>query len=181
MEKHINMSRFLSLVLRHKPETIGLKLDEYGYINVEELIKGVEDSGRSLDKTVLEEIVESDSKNRYSFSKDGAKIRANQGHSIKVDLGLKEVEPERSLYHGTATRFQGSINKKGLVKGSREYVHLSEDLDTAEEVGKRRGKPIIYKVDTERMVEEGYVFYKSKNNVWLTESVPAEYLTELKY
>lgn len=176
MGKHEQLSKYLSLILRHKPEVIGLKLDKHGYISIEDLIKGVNKSGRYLDKSMLDAIIKSDSKRRYSYSKDLTKVRANQGHSIKVDLGLISKVPKGNLYHGTVEKFQESIIKKGLIKGSREYVHLSEDIGTAKEVGSRRGKPKIFQIDTKGMVEDGYMFYLSENKVWLTDNVPNKYL-----
>lgn len=176
MNSYEKTSKFLSLILRHKPEEIGLKLDEKGYIKVNDLIEAVNKSGRELNEDILADIVDKDSKKRYSFSKGHDKIRANQGHSIKVDLGLSQVVPRTPLYHGTVNKFSRSISKKGLLKGTREYVHLSDSIDEAKEIGKRRGRPIIYEVNTVGMIEDGYKFYLSKNGVWLIDNVPAKYL-----
>ncbi|MEM8861938.1 MAG: RNA 2'-phosphotransferase, partial [Chloroflexota bacterium] len=124
----------------------------------------------------LKYIVANDNKQRYSFSADGAKIRASQGHSINIDLGLKPLKPPPVLYHGTATRFVSSIMEKGLISKSRQYVHLSADIATATIVGKRHGKPTILTIDTQQMTADGYHFYLSDNKVWLTNHVPVKYL-----
>lgn len=176
MKSYEKMSKFLSLILRHKPEEIGLKLDREGYIKVNELIEAVNKSGRELNEDILADIVHKDSKKRYSFNKGYDKIRANQGHSIKVDLGLPQAAPKSKLYHGTVNKSVKSINEKGLLKGSREHVHLSESINDAKEVGKRRGKPVVYEIDTLKMIKDGYVFYLSENDVWLTSNIPAKYL-----
>ena len=174
--KNDKLSVFISLILRHKPETINIRLDKYGYANVLELIEGINKSGRKIDFNILEDIVNSDKKGRYSFNSDKTKIRANQGHSIKVDVELKECKPPSFLYHGTATRFIESINKNGLCKMSRLYVHLSDNIDTALQVGKRHGEPIVLNIDSKSMYERGYKFYLSENGVWLTDSVPSEFI-----
>lgn len=166
----------MSLILRHKPEVINIELDRQGYADIEELINGVNKSGRKIDRGILDQIVTDDNKNRYAYNKDKTKIRANQGHSIKVDLGLVPVIPPKELYHGTSTKSYKKIMSEGITKRSREYVHLSDDKSTAKNVGKRHGDPVILKVRTERMVKDGYKFYKSKNNVWLTENVPSKYI-----
>lgn len=167
-------SKFLSLILRHKPQLIGIELDEHGWADVEELIRRV----KGLDLATLEQIVATDDKQRYSFSADKKLIRANQGHSIPVDVELFELEPPEVLYHGTAEKFGTSINAQGLLKMSRLYVHLSRDVETAEKVGRRHGKPKIFLVESLRMFNDGYKFFRSVNGVWLTEHVPAKYLKE---
>lgn len=168
-------SRYISLILRHKPETIGISLDEHGWADVKDLIKGVNKTHK-LNMEMLEEIVETDEKQRYSFNEDKTKIRANQGHSINVDVELEEVVPPQYLYHGTATKYMDSIWKDGLIPKSRLYVHLSADEDTAIDVGKRHGKPMVFRVRSKSMYDQGFKFYKSTNDVWLTEKVPAEFL-----
>lgn len=172
------ISKFISLILRHNPGAAGIKLDDHGWADVEELIQGVNKAGKALDMDMLKEIVCTNDKKRFSFNENGTKIRANQGHSIPVDLELKATLPPDILYHGTATRFLGSILnlKEGLRAGSRLYVHLSKDYETAVKVGMRHGVPCVLKVDTGRMVKDGYTFYLSENGVWLVEKVPAEYL-----
>ena len=172
------LSKFLSLILRHKPETIGITLDEHGWANVEELLQKINETGRSIDLPLLEKIVAENDKQRFSFSADGKKIRANQGHSIHVDVELKQIEPPDVLYHGTIEKNRASIEAKGLIKGNRLYVHLSGDMKTAINVAARRkGKNIIYKVSAGEMYKDGFLFYQSVNGVWLTDRVPAKYLS----
>lgn len=167
-------SKYISLILRHKPEIIGISLDEHGWANVKELIDGVNKTYK-LDMKILEEIVETDDKQRYSFNEDKTMIRANQGHSIAVDVELEEAVPPDLLWHGTGMKYVDSIDAEGLIPKSRLYVHLSADPNTAMEVGRRHGKPAIYCVDAAAMYEDGYKFYKSKNGVWLIKHVPVEY------
>lgn len=173
------ISKYISLILRHKPEVIGIQLDANGWANVEALLAGI---GRKypIDFEVSEEIVRTDNKERYSFNEDKTKIRANQGHSIQVDVELSVTEPPEILYHGTAERFSASIEAKGLLPQNRLYVHLSPDMETAEKVGRRHGKPIIYLVNAGQMRQEGYTFLLSANGVWLTKMVPAQYLKRLE-
>lgn len=178
MENLIKISRFISMILRHKPETIGITLDEHEWANVEELIYGV-NKKYSIDMQLLEKIVDKDDKNRYSFNEDKTMIRANQGHSIPVDVDLKKLNPPDILYHGTGEKYVESIDKQGLIRKNRLYVHLSNDIETAEKVGIRHGKPVIYKVDCKKMVEDGIEFLKSENNVWLVKEVPIKYLKKL--
>lgn len=168
-------SKYISLILRHKPETIGITLDEHGWANVDELIAGIAKT-QSFDMAMLEEIVATDNKQRYSFNEDHTLIRANQGHSIPVDVELKEIVPPEILYHGTGEKYVASIDEQGLIPKSRLYVHLSKDEETAVNVGKRHGKPVVYKVHSGDMQKDGYVFYQSVNGVWLTKSVPVKYL-----
>lgn len=167
--------KFLALVLRHKPETIGITLDEHGWAKVSELINGM-DNVQKFNMKMLEQIVATDSKQRYSFNKDKTLIRANQGHSVRVDVELEEVVPTDVLYHGTCTKYVSSINKYGLQPQSRLYVHLSSDIDTAYNVGSRHGEPVVYVVDANTMAKDGFKFYKSKNGVWLTKEVPTKHL-----
>ena len=171
-----DISKFIALILRHKPETIGISLDEHGWANVEELINGINKT-YPLDMEGLEEIVRTDEKQRYSFNEDKTLIRANQGHSIPVDVELEELTPPDILYHGTGEKYCESIDAKGLIPKSRLYVHLSADYDTAVKVGKRHGRPIVYKVDAAGMHGDGYSFYRSVNGVWLTKTVPQKYIT----
>ena len=169
-------SKYISLILRHKPETIGINLDEHGWANVEELIEGVNKTHR-LNMETLERIVAEDEKQRYSFNEDKTLIRANQGHSIPVDVELPVVIPPDVLYHGTGVNYKDSIEAQGLIPKSRLYVHLSGDVETAKKVGQRHGKPIIYTVDAVAMHADGYTFYRSVNGVWLTKLVPRKYLS----
>lgn len=167
-------SKFISLILRHKPDAIGIVLDEHGWANVSELIEGIAKQ-QPFDMTMLEEIVATDEKRRYSFNEDKTLIRANQGHSVPVDVELEQVSPPQYLYHGTGEKYAASIEAQGLVPKSRLYVHLSSDYGTAEKVGARHGKPVVYRISAERMAKDGYVFYRSVNGVWLTKEVPVQY------
>lgn len=172
-------SKFIALILRHKPETIGISLDEHGWANVDELISGIAKL-QPFDMDMLKEIVETDNKQRYSFNEDMTLIRANQGHSIPVDVELEKKTPPTILYHGTAEKYEAAIDEQGLISKSRLYVHLSADIDTARKVGERHGKPIIYEVMAGKMNEAGIEFYQSVNGVWLTKVVNIEYLRKLK-
>ena len=173
-------SKFISLILRHKPETIGIFLDEHGWADVQEMIDGINASGSDhLDMEMLEEIVQTDEKQRYSFNEDHTLIRANQGHSIPVDVELEEKNPPALLYHGTGEKYVSAIDEQGLIPKSRLYVHLSADVPTAKKVGSRHGKPVIYTIDCAKMTAEGYKFYLSANKVWLTKTVPVKYLSKL--
>lgn len=171
------LSRYMCLILRHHPEVIGITLDEHGWADVEELIAGIaEKKNKNFNREMLEEIVRTDDKQRYAFSEDRTKLRANQGHSIPVDVELERKEPPEILYHGTGEKYAESIDAQGLIPKSRLYVHLSGDRETAEAVGRRHGKPVIYLVHSGRMSRDGYAFFLSRNGVWLTKSVPAGYL-----
>lgn len=170
-------SKYLALILRHQPEVVGISLDEHGWANVSELIVGIAKQ-QPFDMTMLEEIVATDSKQRYSFNEDKTLIRANQGHSIPVDVEFEEKEPPKILYHGTGLKYKKSIEEKGLIPKSRLYVHLSADKATARTVGERHGKPAIFIVHSEKMHKAGLKFYLSINGVWLTKAVPVEYLSK---
>jgi RNA:NAD 2''-phosphotransferase len=173
-------SKFIALILRHKPETIGITLDEHGWADVKELINGINATGKHhLDMALLEEIVRTDEKQRYSFNEEHTLIRANQGHSIHVDVELKESIPPAVLYHGTGEKYVSSIDEQGLIPKSRLYVHMSADKETAKTVGSRHGKPVIYEIDCKAMEHDGYKFYLSENHVWLTKAVPAKYLRKM--
>ena len=179
-EKRIKMnltstSKFVSLILRHKPETIGIQLDEHGWANVEELIAGISKT-REFNRELLEEIVRTDNKQRFTFNEDKTKIRANQGHSIPVDVELPEAIPPDRLWHGTGEKYVVSIDQQGLIPKNRLYVHLSLDAATATKVGSRHGKPVLYIIKTKEMHDDGYKFFLSKNGVWLTKEVPVKYL-----
>lgn len=172
----ISTSKFLSLVLRHQPETIGIRLDDQGWVEIDELLAAAIRSGSKLARPLLERVVRENDKQRFAISPDGKRIRASQGHSVEVHLGLQPVEPPQSLYHGTVARFLDSILASGLVRGNRQYVHLSPDMETAHKVGQRRGQPVILVVESGRMWRDGHTFYQAENGVWLTEAVPTEYL-----
>ena len=177
MNNDKNLSKFLSLILRHKPETVGIKLDENGWADVAELLKGI---GRNLTFATLERIVRENDKQRFSFNEDKTKIRANQGHSVKVDVELEEKIPPKFLYHGTIERNANSIDVQGILKGTRLYVHLSADIETAKKVAARRkGNSVIYKISAQIMHEDGYKFFQSKNGVWLTDIVPPKYFSRI--
>ena len=167
-------SKYISLILRHKPEAIGITLDEHGWANVDDLIAGIAKT-QPIDMAMLEQIVAEDEKQRYSFNDDKTLIRANQGHSIPVDVELEEKEPPEVLYHGTGEKYVDSIDAQGLIPKSRLYVHLSSDKNTAVKVGQRHGKPVIYIVNSGEMFRDGYKFYQSVNGVWLTKEVPLSY------
>ena len=177
MEAYKTVSKNISLILRHKPDAIGISLDEHGWANVDELIAGIAKT-EPFTMEILEEIVRTDNKQRYSFNEDKTLIRANQGHSIPADVELPEKLPPTILYHGTGTKYTASINEQGLIPKSRLYVHLSQDYETAVKVGQRHGKPFVYKVDAGRMSADGYKFFLSVNGVWLTKRVLPEYLSK---
>lgn len=172
----IKISRFLSLVLRHHPEIIDLHIDSHGWAEVEELLLKMKKK-YPISREILEEIVRTDNKNRYSFDEEHRRIRANQGHSISVDVELEERKPPEFLYHGTGAKYVTSISQQGLLPMSRLFVHLSEEKKTAREVGKRHGNPVIYRVRSGDMGKKGYRFYLSVNHVWLTKEVPADFLS----
>lgn len=176
MENLNKLSVFISLVLRHKPEAAHITLDEHGWADVDELLAGINDTGRKIDMEILEEIVRTDNKQRYSFNEDKTLIRANQGHSIPVDVELEEKQPPQFLYHGTADRFLESIMAEGLKPMNRLYVHLSKDEETAVKVGKRHGNPVVLKISAEEMYHDGKKFYLSKNGVWLTKYIEKKYI-----
>lgn len=179
---HKTIGKFISLVLRHQPEAANLDLDADGYVSCQALIDGCRARGFALDQAALAEIVRSNDKQRYSFNADHTKIRANQGHSLKnVDLGLQAVAPPALLYHGTtrerADKILDVVNvAAGLRPQSRQHVHLSADLATAQKVGSRHGKPYILTVRARAAAEAGHVFYCSDNNVWLADFVPAAFI-----
>lgn len=175
-KRHIHISKKLSLVLRHQPDAIGISLDEAGWIGVDELLQALAKHRFPVTLEELQEVVHTNDKQRFSFSADAARIRANQGHSIKVDLNLVPVEPPELLYHGTATRFLLSIKSTGLQKQNRHHVHLSADEETARKVGTRHGMPVILGIRSREMYQDGWVFYCSDNGVWLTDHVPTKYI-----
>lgn len=173
---HKHASKFMSLVLRHEPEKIGLQLDAQGWADVDDLLQRMADHGVALDRQTLQAVVETNDKQRFALSDDGLRIRASQGHSIQVDLGLEALQPPAWLYHGTVARFVGAIREQGLRPGERQHVHLSLVRQTAQQVGARRGAPVILSVDAGRMHADGHVFHRSANGVWLTTHVPPQYI-----
>lgn len=172
----VGTSKFLSFVLRHKPEEIGLELDQNGWADVGALIERAGAHGHRLTRELLELVVADNDKKRFAFSEDGQRIRASQGHSVGIDLGLPPVEPPRELFHGTASRFIDSIRAKGLRAGERQHVHLSPDVPTAVKVGQRHGKPVVLRVRAGMMWDAGHKFYLSANGVWLTDEVPVSFI-----
>lgn len=178
MDKHaIKLSKFLSLILRHKPQVIGLRLDANGWAEVDELIELVNQHGIAVSQELLAAIVRQNDKARFTFNGDRTKIRAQQGHSLNVDLQLVAEPPPAILFHGTATRFLSSIRTQGLLPGSRQHVHLSAAAVNAIKVGQRHGNPIILTIHAQAMGQAGYQFFCSPNGVWLTAQVPPQYIT----
>jgi putative RNA 2'-phosphotransferase len=170
------LSKYLAKHLRHSPHDLGLTLQPGGWVPVDDLLSAARRHGFPISYDDLVECVETNDKQRFAFDVSGELIRANQGHSVEVDLRLEEREPPETLYHGTVERFLPSILKDGLVRGSRHHVHLSKDVETATKVGARRGRPVILEVDSGRMHRDGHRFYLSANGVWLTDAVPPNYL-----
>ncbi|PIT34519.1 RNA 2'-phosphotransferase [Snodgrassella alvi] len=176
-EKIIKTSKFLSYILRHKPETIDITLDQQGWVNIEYLIKQANLHGEQLTRNIIEVVVKTSDKKRFTISEDGLKIRAAQGHSTdQVHISHNAQKPPEFLYHGTATRFMNSIKQQGLIAGSRHYVHLSADVNTAIKVGTRHGSPIVLQIHALIMYQAGYQFYLAGNGVWLVQTVPKQYL-----
>jgi putative RNA 2'-phosphotransferase len=175
MSDLISASKFLSLVLRHRPEIIGLTLDDAGWADIDTLVR-FSQSHRPLTRALIEQVVAENSKQRFAISDDGRRIRARQGHSIGVELGLSPLAPPALLYHGTATRSVEAIRREGLRKRSRQHVHLSADADTATSVGTRHGTPVVLIVRAGEMAAEGHAFFRSDNGVWLTDAVPVRFI-----
>ena len=175
----VTVSKFLSKHLRHAPEALGLTLQPGGWARVDDVLAASQKVGFAISYDELLECVETNDKQRFSFDDTGDLVRANQGHSVPVDLQLEEKEPPEILYHGTVERFLASIFAEGLKKGKRHHVHLSRDIDTARRVGARRGRPVVLKVDAAKMHGQGHRFFLSVNGVWLAESVPAVFLTRM--
>jgi putative RNA 2'-phosphotransferase len=170
--KHI--SKFLALILRHKPEAGGIVLDGAGWADVDAVVAAVRKRHGDFDRADLEELVRSSDKQRYAFDEAGTRIRASQGHSVPVELGLEPLESPALLYHGTAERFLPLILEQGLFRGRRHHVHLSADVLTASKVGERRGPAAVLEVRSGEMTEQ--LFYRSANGVWLTDYVPPLFL-----
>jgi len=172
----VEKSKFLSLVLRHDPGSIGVVLDAEGWVGVEALLRGAAERGTQLSRDELLEIVDTNPKRRFDLDVSGDRIRANQGHSIEIDLALPPAVPPEVLYHGTTKTHLDSIRQGGLQRGQRQHVHLSADPDTARAVGQRHGSPVVLRVASGRWHRAGAIFYLAKNGVWLTDQVPTEYL-----
>lgn len=173
------ISKFMSLILRHKPDVVGLELDKNGWVDIKDLVYSINKyyGTETISLGSINKIVSSDNKNRYEIDLDGKRIRARQGHSVDVDLSLNEKIPPEILYHGTCIRFLDSILKNGIDKRSRQYVHLSENVATATIVGKRHGAPSVLSIRSGDMYRNGFKFYKSTNNVWLTDHVSKDYVS----
>lgn len=174
------LSKKLSYVLRHDPQSIGIILDGGGYCDVAELIEKLSFDGTEITFVLIDETVQNDKKNRFSFNADKTKIRANYGHSFLVDLKLNSVKPPNILYHGTAMQSVNGILSDGIKKRKRNHVHLSDDYLIAYETGKRHGKPIVFEINARKMMKDGYKFYRS-GTVWLTEFVPTKYVKLTEY
>lgn len=172
----VRVSKFLSLVLRHQPETLGLALDPEGWIEIEALLAAADEYGESIDRALVDEVVLTNDKQRFAFSADGRKIRANQGHSVAVELNLQPQAPPERLFHGTARRFLDSIRATGLESRNRNHVHLSATEATAISVGQRHGRPVVLSVRSGDMARDGQEFFLSRNGVWLTRHVPVKYI-----
>jgi len=173
-----HISKFLSLVLRHQPETIGIQLDQSGWTDIDELIEKANSYGVKFDREILNHIVATNSKKRFAFNNTFDKIRASQGHSVEIELGYTNQKPPEILFHGTGEKSVQSILDTGLEKRNRQHVHLSSDFDTAVKVGQRHGKPFVFKVLAERMYNDKFQFFISDNGVWLTDHVPTNYLKQ---
>lgn len=169
-------SKLLSRVLRHTPEDAGLTLGPGGWVAVDALLRGLKRAGHRLDRAELESIVAENNKSRFTLSEDGQRIRAAQGHSVAVDLGLAPLQPPPTLFHGTARASLDAIFAQGLKPGRRQHVHLSADATTAEAVGARHGRPVVLTVHAQAMHEEGHPFWQADNGVWLTTHVPQHFL-----
>jgi putative RNA 2'-phosphotransferase len=175
-DTEVKASKFLSLLLRHNPGEIGLVLSKDGWAKISDLVELTKGRKLWLTRELIERVVDQNDKKRFVMSDDGARIRANQGHSIPVDVGLKEHSPPDVLFHGTASQFIDSIMKSGLLKGARQHVHLSAEVEIARQVGKRHGNPYVLKVSAIEMHRAGFTFYLSENKVWLTDHVPVRFL-----
>lgn len=175
-KSQVGISKFLSLILRHRPEKFGLKLESGGWVKVDELLAACAKNGNVLTREMLEKVVAENDKKRFSFDETGAKIRANQGHSIAVEIEFEQKAPPRVLYHGTAEKNVERILEEGLQKMARHHVHLSQDAVTARAVGARYGKPVVFEIDTMAMLADGFKFYVSANGVWLAREVPPKFL-----
>lgn len=175
----VKISKYISMILRHKPEEVGIELDENGgWVNVSDLIDALDYKGVQLTAETLDEIVYHNTKDRLSFNEDHSRVRANYGHSIPVLIDLEPVIPPVVLYHGTALKYLESIKRQGIVSKTRQYVHLADELETAKLVAIRHGKPVILNVYALKMNENGFKFYKAANGIWLTDHVPLEYFKD---
>jgi putative RNA 2'-phosphotransferase len=174
----IEVSKYLSYVLRHRPDAIGIALDDAGWVAVDALLDAMRRGGKGITREQLQEVVDHNSKKRFALSPDGRMIRASQGHSIEIDLAYEPLDPPEILFHGTATGKLKAILECGLVKGRRHHVHLSLDRETAIDVGGRHGRPVVLRVRAGEMAQAGHRFFCSANGVWLVDAVPPEFLEE---
>lgn len=181
MSTDFDKSKFMSYVLRHNPDKYGMDMDKQGWVSAQQMLQVLILEGHPTTLEKLKQLVSTNNKKRFEFSDDMLRIRASQGHSVKVDLGYKPQVPPDTLYHGTAERFEGSIAREGLKKQNRHHVHLSDNRDTAIAVGKRHGKPVLCLVNAKRMHEDGFSFTKSTNGVWLVDRVPTNYIIAFEY
>lgn len=175
----VKISKYLSKHLRHAPERLGLTLEKGGWVTVDALLAACHKNGFAISRAELDEVVAGNDKQRFSLDEGGLRIRANQGHSVEVDLELEPAEPPVVLYHGTGAQNEEAIQQRGLLKMRRHHVHLSSDTETAIKVGARHGTPIVFAVDTTRMQQDGFAFFVSANGVWLVDAVPPAYLTRI--
>lgn len=173
-----SISKFMSLVLCHDPAAGGLELDAGGWAEIDALLSGLRAAGRGTGRDTLERIVRESDKARFALSRDKTRIRAVQGHSVEVDLGLTPSEPPERLFHGTARRNVASILAEGLHAGNRQYVHLSGDAKTAQAVGRRHGGPVVLLIDAARAFQSGQPFWQAENGVWLTRPLAPEFILE---
>jgi putative RNA 2'-phosphotransferase len=178
-EENKKLSKLLSYVLRHHPEMVNIRLDKNGWTSVKELLYQLKERGYECSKEVLEHVVNNNTKNRFGFNKDRTLIRANQGHSIEVDLGYSPLQPPEVLFHGTTKKNLQSIRENGIKKMDRHHVHLSQDRQTAREVGQRYGQPVILEIQAGIMHKKGFDFYLAHNEIWLTDTVPPEFIKEI--
>jgi putative RNA 2'-phosphotransferase len=181
MNKELSeVSKFLSYVLRHEPQAIGLTLNQEGWVSINELIACATKNGKTINQDLINTVVETNDKKRFEISSNGLQIRAVQGHSAQsVNLSYTPTIPPETLFHGTATRFLDSILSKGLLSGVRQYVHLSHTIQTAIEVGQRHGKPVVLEIKAQLMHQQGFIFFQAQNGVWLTDHVPIEFLSSI--
>ncbi|MFD7643816.1 RNA 2'-phosphotransferase [Kitasatospora sp. NPDC059795] len=172
----VRTSKMLSRILRHDPGAIGVTLDAAGWVPVDTLLAALARHNRRLTRAQLDHVVATNNKRRFAYSEDGSAIRANQGHTVEVDLGLPATTPPDVLFHGTAERNLRYILAEGLRPMARQDVHLSADTGTAVKVGSRHGRPVVLEVDAAAMAADGHEFRVSANGVWLTDAVPVQYL-----
>lgn len=178
-KRQVKVSKFLSLVLRHQPSAAGVTLDAGGWVAVDDLLAGCAAAGRAVTRADLEQVIAENDKQRFALSPDGTRIRASQGHTVAVELGLADTEPPAVLYHGTTGRTLPLIMREGLRPMARQDVHLSADVATAVRVGARHGRPVVLEVDAAALAAAGHRFRVSANGVWLTDAIPPSALREL--